>query len=129
MSVASCDMAVNDSSSRAQPTRNVGCNHGGTAWFSAAQSEASFLFVLILFPRSPGIEKPHGRADEAKPCQHRGIRLLEQPTGENGIDDRSDKIDVPRNLAGWFERCIGLRCHPSLSMGPVRRNYVCYESG
>ena len=106
------------------PTMRVGCNHGAMAWFSAAQGLASSLFLLILFPGSPGIKKPHRSTDEAEPCQNRRIRLREQPTGENGIDDRSDKINVPRNLAFLIQRCVGLRCHSSGPMRLVRPNYV-----
>ncbi len=60
--------------------------------------------LLILFPSSPGIKEPHRRADDAKPCQKRRIRLREQPTGKNRIDDGPDKVDEPGNLALWFQR-------------------------
>src|SRR5678809_1115524 len=85
---------------------------------------ASFLFVLILFPRFPGIEKTQRRAEKAKPCQNWRIRLSEQPTGKNGIDDRSDKIDVPRHLALWFQWCVGFGCHSGTPLRLIEPNYV-----
>ena len=77
---------------------------------------------FTLFPSSPGIVKPHRRTDGANPCQNRQGRFCEQHDGKNGIDDPSDKVDVPGNLALSVQSYVGLRCHSSASMRPVMRN-------
>ena len=87
---------------------------------SAGLGIISVLF--LLFPSPPGKEIPHRRTDEANPCQRR--RFCKQPNGKSGIDHCSDKVEVPRNLALFFQWCAGLRCHSSAPMRPVRPNYV-----
>jgi len=77
---------------------------------------------FILFPSPPGKVKTHRRTDEANPCQRR--RFCEQPTGKSGIDNCSAKEDIPRNLAFFFRRCVGWRCHSSAPMRLVKPNYV-----
>ena len=100
-------------SARLQPERN------GRVRCSTRLGIISGSF--LLFPSPPGIEQPHRRADEANPCQRR--RFCEQPTGKSGIDNCSDKIDIPRNLALFFQRCVAWRCHSRAPMRPVMLNY------
>lgn len=122
-------MAARDPDSNIRSARNGGDYHGGMARFSAAQGEPSVLFLLILFPGSPGKEETDRRTDDAKPCQSRRVILREQPTGKNDIEDRSDKKDIPRNLALLVQRSIGLRGHSISPMRPVRSYDVRSEPG
>ena len=77
---------------------------------------------FLLFPSSPGIVKAQRRTDGANPCQNRQSRFREQHNGKNGIDDPSDKVDVPGNFALSVHSCVGSRCHSSAPMRPVMPN-------
>ena len=77
---------------------------------------------FLLFPSSPGIVKAQRRTDGANPCQNRQGRFREQHNGKNGIEDPSDKVDIPGNLALSVHSCVGSRCHSSAPMPPVMPN-------
>lgn len=74
---------------------------------------------LLLFPSPPGIVKTQRCTDGANPCQNRQGRFREQQSGKNGIDDPSDQIDVPGNLALSVHNCVGTRCHLNTPLVPV----------
>ena len=74
---------------------------------------------LLLFPSPPGIVKTQRRTDDANPCQDRQGRFCEQQSGKNGIDDPSDQVDVPGNLALSVHNFVGTRCHLNTPLVPV----------